>query len=291
MHKIDVNGRKLAYRQTGSGPVVIALHSTASDGRQWKSLTAHLKQRFTVITPDLPGYGGSAPWPGKGPASLADDANFIFELIARMGEPVHLVGHSFGAAVALKIAMMRPGWVRSLTVVEPALFHVLRDGELGDKELFREISAIAGTVNAAAAEGNPWAGMARFIDFWNGDGAWTKTHHALRAGFARQISPVINNFAAGFNERWKMKMVRAIQCPVLAIMGLEGPLCAQRVTEMLAENMPNARLTIVPEAGHMVPLTDPHIVDPMICGHLVAADINREKPVRLVQHIPFPKAA
>ena len=60
----------------------------------------------------------------------------------------------------------------------------------------------------------------------------------------------------------------------LAIMGLQGPACAQRVTEMLAENIPDARLAIVPDAGHMLPMTDPHIVDPLIAGHLKSVDVG-----------------
>ncbi|MGI9371981.1 MAG: alpha/beta fold hydrolase [Hyphomicrobiales bacterium] len=280
MPVINVNGQRLSYRQSGQGPTVIALHSTASNSKQWKSLTAHLEQRYTVITPDLPGYGRSDPWPEAGPASLNAEANFIFALMEERREPVHLVGHSYGAAVAFKIAMTRPGWVRSLTMIEPAMFHVLRDGDAADQKLFAEISSVAGIVNASVAEGEPQAGMARFIDFWNGEGSWAKTTQALRENFTGQVSQVMNNFVAAFEERWNIKRARMISCPTLAIMGLEGPACAQRVTEMLAENIPDARLAIIPEAGHMAPLTDPHIVDPLIAGHMQAVDIGWAVPAK-----------
>jgi len=291
MPAIDVNGTRIAYKKSGSGPIVVALHSTASTGAQWKSLTAHLEQKYTVITPDLAGYGGSNPWPGTGTASLGDEANFVFSLIRHFGEPVHLVGHSFGAAVALKIAMMRPGWLRSLTIIEPALFHILRDGNAGDQRLFGEISAVAGIVNAAAAEGEPAGGMARFIDFWNGPGSWSNSSAGMRAALAGQSTQVINNFAAGFAECWQLKMVRAIGCPVLAIMALESPSCAQRVTEMLAETIPGARLVILPNAGHMAPLTDPHIIDPLISGHLASVDLGWAKPAQTTTAIPLREAA
>ncbi len=277
MPVISVNGQRLSYRQSGTGPTVIALHSTASNSKQWKSLTAHLEGRYTVITPDLPGYGRSDPWPEAGPANLNADANFIFALMEERREPVHLVGHSYGASVALKIAMTRPGWVRSLTIVEPALFHVLRDSDAADQRLFGDIASVAGIVNAAVAEGEPHAGMARFIDFWNGEGSWANSAQPLRENFTAQVGQVINNFASAFGERWNIKRARMISCPTLAIMGLEGPACAQRVTEMLAENIPDARLAIIPEAGHMAPLTDPHIVDPMIAGHMQAVDIGWAK--------------
>jgi lipase len=291
MPAINVNGATLSYRKSGSGPIVVALHSTASSGRQWKNLTAHLEQKYTVITPDLSGYGGSSSWPGYASASLGGEANFVFSLIEKFGERVHLVGHSFGGAVALKIAMMRPGWLRSLTLIEPALFHVLREGSAGDEKLYREISAIAGVVNAAVCEGVPERGMARFVDFWNGAGAWSNTTPHLRVRLAGQIAQAINNFAAGFAECWHLKMARAITCPTLAIMGLESPFCSQRVTEMLAETIPAARLAMVPGAGHMVPLTDPHIIDPMISGHVMSADLGWVKPAPKASIIPLHRAA
>ena len=83
-----------------------------------------------------------------------------------------------------------------------------------------------------------------------------------------------NNFAAGFNETWTLKDAAAITCPTLTIMGMESVPLAQRVTEMLAETVTTSRLVMIPGAGHMVPLTDPHIVDPLISNHLRMAEKN-----------------
>jgi len=194
-------------------------------------------------------------------------------LIKAAGEPVHLVGHSWGGAVAIKIAMALPEWVRSLTLIEPAVFHLLRDAQCpADRALFADIAAVAGIASAAAADGHPEAGMARFIDFWNGEDSWANTSPRLRTVLRAQLGQVINNFAAGFGEAWGLEEAAEIICPTLTIMGMESVPLAQRVTEMLAETIPSARLAMVPGAGHMAPLTDPHIVDPLISGHLRMAE-------------------
>jgi pimeloyl-ACP methyl ester carboxylesterase len=84
----------------GTGAPVVALHGSASSGGQWRSLVGYLEGSFQVLTPDLPGNGRS---PALCPAAsgLAPVADALDRVIARPGQPVHLVGHSFGAAVAL----------------------------------------------------------------------------------------------------------------------------------------------------------------------------------------------
>jgi len=273
MPVLDINGKTLRFGAAGTGSTVVALHSSASNGGQWKSLMEHLQGRHCVFTPDLAGYGGSDPWPGGPDQSLSHEAAFIFHMIERWEEPVHLVGHSMGGAVALQIALQHPEWVRSLTLIEPTVFHLLRDGNADDAKLFAEVEALRGQLNAAAALGNPNAGMQQFIDYWNGNGAWSRTAPLMKAHLADQLAQVINNFAAGDAETWLVESCAALNCPTMALMGTESPKPVQRITDLLVEAMPGSRLHVVPGAGHMVPLTDPHIVDPLIAGHIRAAEI------------------
>ena len=100
----------------------------------------YLEGRFRIFTPDLPGYGASTVAATGG---LGGDAAIIGALIDRIGAPVHLVGHSYGGAVALKLAASRPDAVRSLTVIEPVAFHLLIDGSAADRALFAEAAGLA----------------------------------------------------------------------------------------------------------------------------------------------------
>lgn len=279
----DIKSPGPHYWTGGAGTPVLALHSSGSTGQQWQNLSEHIRGRFRTIAPDLPGYGGTPAWPGKGAASVENEARAIARLIKAAGEPVHLVGHSWGGTIAIKIAMALPEWTRSLTLIEPAIFHLLRDAKnAADQALFGEIAAIAGVVCAAAADGHAEAGMGRFIDFWNGTGAWANSSPRLRAALKPQLGQVVNNFVAGFNETWTLDEAANITCPTLAIMGMESMSPAQRVTEMLAETIPASTLAMIPGAGHMAPLTDPHIVDPLIFNHLRKADQEPQ-----TQTVPF----
>src|SRR4051794_22500198 len=82
-------------------PTVVAFHSSAGAGRQWRKFGERLAPRFNVVAPDFHGCGSSDPWPGLRPFRLRDEAALVPLLAARDGgSPVHLVGHSWGGAVA-----------------------------------------------------------------------------------------------------------------------------------------------------------------------------------------------
>jgi pimeloyl-ACP methyl ester carboxylesterase len=259
----------LHHRVRGAGKPVIALHGSASSGAQWRSLVGYLEGRFCVVTPDLPGYGGSAHLPVGG---LAGDARAVGALIDRIGGPVHLVGHSYGGAVALKLASLRSEAVGSLTVIEPAAFHLLKAGGEGDRQLHREVMAIGAAMDLAAGPARRVAAMRLFVDYWNGAGAWARTSAGLRDFLLGCHDRVRADFRAIAGEAGGPAELAGIACPALAVMGLESPAPSMRVTEIVARALPRASLRMVPEAGHMVPLTDPHVIDPMIGDHLVAAD-------------------
>ena len=78
---------------------------------------------------------------------------------------------------------------------------------------------------------------------------------------------------SGDAETWPLEVCASISCPTMALMGANSPQPARRIAGLLAETIPNSRLHVVPGAGHMLPLSDPHVVDPLIAGHIRAAEI------------------
>jgi len=204
-----------------------------------------------------------------------------------MAEPMHLVGHGHGAAVALEIALVQPDLVKSLTLIEPALFHLLRDGAPSDLTLFAELAGMAEKLAATANAADPSAGMPAYVDFWHGAGAWRRTSAGLRREFGRHAEQASRDLTAALAQTWPADRCHVLHCPTLAVMALDSPFLSLRVTEMVAQAIPGARLAMVPDAGHMALLTAPHIVNPMIAAHLRAADGERmaRKPRRSTAHL------
>ena len=101
--------RGASFREAGAGVPVVCIHASASSSGQWRPLMERLAGRFRSLAVDLYGYGQSPPWPDERPLSLTDEAALIEPVLEAVGDPVHVIGHSYGGAVALKAALVRPG--------------------------------------------------------------------------------------------------------------------------------------------------------------------------------------
>jgi pimeloyl-ACP methyl ester carboxylesterase len=248
---------------------VLALHGAASSGRQWQGLSDYLRGNYRVVAPNLPGYG-NARWGGA--RELHDVAEGVMRMAEAQRGPMHVVGHSHGAAVALEIAVRRPELVRSLTLIEPAVYHLLRGGDASDLALARDLASLADWMAASVAADFPAAGMRAYVDFWYGAGAWDRTSSGLRQSLIHDTERVASDLTSSLAQSWTANRFEQVVCPTLAMMALESHVASLRVTEVVAEAIPGARLVMIPEAGHMALLTDPHIIDPLIAAHLKFVD-------------------
>ncbi len=279
MPRIDLGGARIAYAEAGSGETVVLLHGTASSGTQWRSLADILETACRVLAPDLYGYGESDPWPGHGQFAL-DDAVALVEALLPPGEdPIHLVGHSYGGAVALRLAMKRPARLKSLVLIEPVAFHLLREGgsNPADRQLFQEVVALAALVSRATACGDYRSAMARFVDYWNGEGTWLRTKPELQAALARRIPQVALDFWATMTESTPCRDYRRIGAPALVLCGARSPRPTRRIAELVAETLPGSRLQRIDGAGHMLPLTHKEAVNAAVADHLLHGGERRHR--------------
>lgn len=273
MPVVTVNGSPVAYTDIGSGIAAILLHSSASTRGQWRSLTEVLQGHRRVLVPDLRGYGESDARPLE--PNLADEAAIIAALAGRSGGPVDLVGHSFGGAVALRFAVERPELVRSLTLIEPVAFHLLRADRASREWLLAEVQAVA----AAVARDRNGGGMQRFVDYWNGSGTWAGLPEDRRSDLSRLAATVVGDFAATLAEAIPLETYRQIQAPALLFRGSLSAAPTQRLVGLLGSTLPNARVCTVPGAGHMLPLSHRDFVNREIMKHVLGAAMALELEV------------
>ena len=113
------------FSDQGHGDPVVCLQSNASSSSQWRPLASLLAERFRVIAVDGYGAGKSPDWPAAMPARFDEEVRLLDAVFANAGGPVRLVGHSYGAAVAMQAAIRFPDRVRSMVAYEPTLFSLL----------------------------------------------------------------------------------------------------------------------------------------------------------------------
>lgn len=115
-----VDGRAVAWREAGSGPVVMLLHGIGSGSASWRGQLSALSESYRAIAWDAPGYGGSDPLPGDAPVAL-DYASALDGLLEALGvERAHVVGHSLGAMMAASFCRHFGNRVVTATLADPA---------------------------------------------------------------------------------------------------------------------------------------------------------------------------
>jgi pimeloyl-ACP methyl ester carboxylesterase len=270
MPSIQVRGARVEFLEQGSGEPVVLLHSSGSSSTQWRSLIETLRERYRVLAPDFYGCGGTHRWPGDA-FTLADEAEIVCALLRRAGGRAHLVGHSYGGTVALHVARRYSHAVRSLTLIEPVAFHLLREDDSFNAAAFAEILAVAERLRRAFSDGDSQGGMARFVDYWSGPGAWARIPPAKRPALAERLEKVLLEFQGTFNEPTRLQDFWALFMPTLLLQGSVSPLPARHIATQLSRVLPDVHLEVVEGAGHMLPLTHGERVNALIAAHLERA--------------------
>lgn len=264
----------LFARQQGEGtPTVLCLHSSTGSHGQWRGLMAQLAGRATVLAPDFHGHGRSPAWPTSGDATLQVDAQAVARLMPDEGG-VHLVAHSYGAAVALQIALSHPERVCSLTLYEPVAFGVLH-AMAPESDALAEIAAIASRVARLSAEGRPAAAADAFVCYWGGPNAWSGMGEPQRESVASRIGTIPLHFEALFGAQWGPAHLRTLQMPVLLMNGSRTRQSARHVAELLGSALPRVKRLGITGAAHLGPMTHETAVNEAIVGHLLACEALR----------------
>ncbi|MFQ5545667.1 MAG: alpha/beta fold hydrolase [Acidiferrobacterales bacterium] len=264
--QLQIDQTPIAYTESGQGEnTVVLLHCSASSSAQWRTLSGVLEQDFRVLAPDFYGYGESAAWPGHTPLTLAQEVAAVVALTERFEKPIHLVGHSYGGAVALKAALSNAMQLQSLTLIEPVAFHLL---DVEDADFLDEILGIGNAVASALTSGDYHRGMQRFVDYWNGDGVWSQLTDDKRAALARYSSRVALDFWSTTTEETTLDACSELDVPTLILCGEHTPAPTQRITTLLEKTIPTTRQQTIAGAGHMLPLTHADVVNAAIAEHL-----------------------
>ncbi|HSV71862.1 MAG TPA: alpha/beta hydrolase [Methylibium sp.] len=227
---------------------VVLLHASASSARQWQALADALAPHWQVHAIDFHGHGARPDRGTDAAPTLDADAALVAPLL---GRGAHLVGHSYGAAIALKLAHQQPQRVRSVLAYEPVLFGLLRD----DPAALRETSAVAAAMRERLAAGDALAAGKRFIDHWSGDGAWAALPAARQHGSAARMATIARQFDALYGEPLAAADLARLPMPLLLLNGSRTLPVARRIVDAVLAARPRSGHAVLPGLGHMGPIT------------------------------------
>lgn len=253
MTELHADRAVTSYRHAGSGPGLLLLHAGASSGVQWERLLAALAPRWSMIAPDLYGHGRTPCPADMTPETLLErQISVLLALLDLLPGPARVVGHSYGAVLALSLARVAPGRVRDLVLVEPVAFGLLDP----DDPALAPVHAVEAACRQLVLAGDPAVATRRFLDFWSDPELWDflpeADQRAIVAG-ARE-----RHFIGGpavFGAAFSAADLARITCPIRLVTGDDGPEAPRAVADRLAAALPHAERITVPGAGHMLPLT------------------------------------
>lgn len=244
-------------RRYGSGArQVLAIHCTLAHSGAWRGMADAMGDGLTINAFDMPSHGKSPDWDGTGD---------LHDLVTAWGHdmlcaPMDVIGHSFGATVALRLAAEAPERVRTLTLIEPVAFAFVaaddpaRVAEYRDRNLDFDAAMQAGDKMEAArafnrgwGDGTPWAQIP----------AQTRQYMADRIDFVAGSAPAVQRDSIGL---LKPGALDVITCPVLLLEGDQTDGTIAAANSALMRRIPQAQRGVLKGAGHMAPITHPDMV-------------------------------
>ena len=265
---VDANGMTFAYVEAGSGPPVVLIHGSVSDYREWSKQMKPLARRYRVIA-----YSRRYHWPNARPGTGADSSHEVQveDLAAiikalKLG-PVHLVGHSFGGAVTLHLALRYPELVRSLVLAEPGVGSLL--GNTPEDEAGKKTPSFRDRMKEVFAQGDPEQ-ILRTYAAVNAPGVFEKVKPDVRQMLLENVPA----FKLDFTSRrlpFTCEMGGHITAPALVLSGDRSDPFLQQVAEKTAACLKDARFVSISKATHWIPHDQPQKFSEALLGFLVSA--------------------
>jgi 3-oxoadipate enol-lactonase len=237
-------------------PVVVLSNSLGSTMAMWDAVLPGLEERFRVVRYDTRGHGRS-PVP-RGPYTIDDLADDLVGLLDRLGvERTHLVGLSLGGMMGMRLAARDPGRLDRLVLLCTAA-HL----DIAPTYADRAVTVRAqGTGVVAEAVVSRWFTP----DFLEAN------PQARKAAEQMVADTPAEGYAGGCEAIATMDLrpdLPKISAPTLAIAGADDTATPPRYLEEIANEIPDARLVVVPEAAHLAAAQQPEAVTAAILAHL-----------------------
>jgi pimeloyl-ACP methyl ester carboxylesterase len=266
------------------------LHGLGGSSQNWTDVAGMLSRRLVGHAIDLPGFGRSAPAPRY---SVDAFAARVIRWIEHAGcGPLHLVGNSLGGAIAVKVAALRPEYVRTLTLISPAL--PFMDPRKSVHGRFLPLLAVPRADLIAAhrfAHMDPHVLTLQVLEACFGDPSSVhpqRFEEAMREAVLRSDLPwyadayvrtlrglvgsFLRAYLPGSGSLWRT--AARVNVPTLVIGGERDRLVDVRVAPQTARHIRGARLLILPRVGHVAQMEAPKLVARAIVGMLDEVAVN-----------------
>ena len=234
---------------------IVLLHDSAGSASTWKPVAERLEASgHEVLRPDLIGYGGS-----KQPSccyKVAKEVQHLKRCIEeRRAGPIHLVGHGYGAFVALHLRHALRPRVKSLTLVAPLVAGILR--ECGEVDALAEMDHLYRRFMSLSTHNESAAGF--FLDHRQGQGTWAAMDAGSRGQISSLIPKVRREMVALHADKSQLAWLVGAWMPAAVLIGEESCRPVRAAGWRLAKAFGTDAISLE-GTSHMIPATHPDAV-------------------------------
>ena len=255
------------FKDTGTGPILLFVPGSYSNYSAWKNIQQELKNSYRMISISLPGYGGTPEVRADSADDMSAMSAFIADVVEHIGEPVHLIGHSYGGLVTFAATLARSVKPLSLITFEgnpiysryPDIDYPWLAATLDMSQRFEE-SYASGDPDAAGI----------IIDFWGKKGDFQAMPERFRDYCRSTVYTNILDWrtAAGFKPHFSE--YSAIEVPCTIVRGEFANQAIVDLSDAISLEIPDNNLHVVEGSGNFLISTHPTECAKIIDGHLTA---------------------
>ncbi len=252
-----VNGASLAYIEKGDGDAIVFVHGAVTDLRIWLDQVEHFSQTYRAISYSRRTHWPAGPHTPNGEYLRTEHARDLIGFLDALHlKKAHIVGHSFGAAVALLAAIERPDLVRTLTLGEPSPFlGLFEESELDpisrQKVGFDEARVLAQSGQATAA-------VRKFLSVIVGADVLDQLRPAAKLVVSDNVStlpPMLEHYYE--SPPLNCKQLYRVKLPILLLAGEFTPRISQLNNSKLHTCLPNSHEVTLYSTSHGLHIENP----------------------------------
>ncbi|QRY76891.1 alpha/beta hydrolase [Pseudomonas sp. PDNC002] len=247
-----VNDYELTCREAGRGIPLVLVHGSLCDYRYWQGQFEALSARYRVIAPSLRHYFPEQ-WDGEGSGfTTGQHVGDVLALLDQLPGPVHLLGHSRGGNLCLRVALAAPQRLRSLAMADPGgdfsqdvFAHASIESPLSpmERNQFRQQAL------DMIRTGQIQAGLELFVDTVSGSGVWARSSRQFQEMATANAMTLIGQ-VQDHPAPIALAQLQELRLPVLLIGGARSPEPFPRIVQALQAGISDARTSMIAGASH-----------------------------------------
>jgi pimeloyl-ACP methyl ester carboxylesterase len=247
-HHAEIAGRRMSWLQAGQGRAVVLLHAFPVAAEMWKPQLDAVPHGWMMIAPDLPGFGESR---GGGPATHVDDhADAVLALMRHLNiEQAAIGGCSMGGYITFALHRKAPQRFRAMILADTRA-----EADASEAKAGREKMQAAVREKGAAAAADV---MLPKLLGANGSGVNPQSIAVREMTLKNEAQGIVDAIEAMKTRPDSTPTLKQIACPALVIVGDQDEVTPIPMAEVMAREIPQATLTVLPGAAHLANLQQP----------------------------------